>query len=121
MQTRQIDIQTADGAMDCFIARPDGDGPFMPVLFYMDVPGIRQELRDMAMRVASDGFLCVLPDLYYRSGKVRFDLRKGESELKKMFAEGSKLTNQMIVSDTAAMLAHLDADPQLMKEIGPSR
>ena len=107
MQEYNVDVPTADGAMDCFIAMPDGDGPFMPVILYMDVPGIREELRDMTRRLASDGFMGVLPDLYYRAGKVRFDLSRGESELQKMFAMGSQLTNAMIIADTAGLLDHL--------------
>jgi len=73
----------------------------------MDVPGIREELRDMTRRLASDGFMGVLPDLYYRAGKVRFDLSKGQSELQKMFAMGSQLTNAMIMSDTQGLLDYL--------------
>ena len=41
METYNIDVKTADGEMDCFIAHPQGGGPFAPVILYMDVPGIR--------------------------------------------------------------------------------
>jgi carboxymethylenebutenolidase len=109
MNTFNTDIVTVDGAMDCFVAHPDGPGPFAPIILYMDVPGIREELRDFARRLADDGFLCVLPDLYYREGKVRFDLSKGESELKKMFAIGSTLSNAMVMRDTQAILDYLAA------------
>ncbi len=118
MQTSNVDVSTPDGSMDCFVAKPDGDGPFTPILLYMDVPGIREELHDFARRLASDGFLCVLPDLYYREGKVRFDLSKGESELKKMFAVGGKLTNAMILRDTQGMLDYLDGLAEAKQETG---
>ena len=111
MQEFNTDIATADGQMDCFIAHPDGQGPFAPVILYMDVPGIREELRDFARHIAEAGYLCVLPDLYYREGKVRFDLSKGESELKRMFAVGGALSNAMVMRDTRGMLDYLDASP----------
>lgn len=104
MQTFNLDIATNDGAMDCYIAHPDGTGPFSPVILYMDVPGIRPELQRFAQRLAAAGYLCVLPDLYYREGRVRFDLAKGREEMKRMFAAGAKLTNAMIVRDTAGIL-----------------
>ncbi len=85
MPTYNADVPTVDGFMDCFIAHPDGEGPFAPIILYMDVPGIRQELEDFAQRLAADGYMCVLPDLYYRDGKVRFDLSKGAEELQRMF------------------------------------
>ncbi len=100
-------FDTADGRMESFVTHPDGAGPFAPVILYMDVPGIREELRDFARRISSQGYLCVLPDLYYREGRVRFDLSKGEEELKRMFAVGSKLTNAMVLTDTRGILDYL--------------
>ena len=34
----------------------------------MDAPAIREELRDMARRLASCGYYVMLPNLYYRAG-----------------------------------------------------
>ena len=61
-----FEIRTGDGLMDCFAAHPGGDGPFPPVILYMDAPGIREELRDITRRIAGQGYFCLLPDLYYR-------------------------------------------------------
>ena len=118
MHTFNVDVPTADGQMDCFVAHPDGPGPFTPVILYMDVPGIREELRDMTRRLADDGFLGVLPDLYYRDGKVRFDLSKGQSEFEKMFAAGSALSNAMILRDTQGILDYLAAQEIAKDEVG---
>ncbi|MEM7097826.1 MAG: dienelactone hydrolase family protein [Pseudomonadota bacterium] len=118
MQTFNVDVVTPDGQMDCFIAHPDGPGPFTPVILYMDVPGIREELRGMTRRLADDGFMGVLPDLYYREGKVRFDLSKGESEFKKMFAVGGALTNEMIMHDTQGLLDYLDRQDNARSLVG---
>ncbi|MDP6828451.1 MAG: dienelactone hydrolase family protein [Pseudomonadales bacterium] len=118
MQTFNVDVKTPDGAMDCFIAHPDGDGPFHPVMLYMDVPGIREELRDFARRLAGDGLMGVLPDLYYREGKVRFDFSKGESELQKMFTLGSQLTNAMIMRDTQGILDYLAGQENAHSDTG---
>ena len=40
-----------------------------PVLLLMDAPGIRQELHDMASRLATVGYFVLLPNLYYRAGR----------------------------------------------------
>ena len=39
MIEKQIDIPTADGAMNSFVVHPEEGGPFPVVLFYMDAPG----------------------------------------------------------------------------------
>ena len=46
----------------------NADGPHPIILFYMDAPAIREELRDMARRFAAVGYYVMLPNLYYRSG-----------------------------------------------------
>ena len=66
MIERHLDIATADGAMNSFVVFPEEGGPFPVVLFYMDAPGKREELHDMARRLAAVGYFVVLPNLYYR-------------------------------------------------------
>ncbi|MEK9707745.1 MAG: dienelactone hydrolase family protein, partial [Alphaproteobacteria bacterium] len=61
------DIPTGDGAMETFICRPERGDPCPPVLFLMDAPGIREELYDMARRLATVGYCVLLPNLYYRA------------------------------------------------------
>ena len=57
-----IDIPTRAGAVPTFVCHPERDGPHPPVLFLMDAPGIRDELRDMVRRLASVGYLVLLPN-----------------------------------------------------------
>ena len=47
MIDRELDIQSADGAMNTFVTHPEEGGPHPVVLFYMDAPGKRGELHDM--------------------------------------------------------------------------
>jgi carboxymethylenebutenolidase len=68
MIERQIEIQTEDGQMNTFICHPERLGPHPAVIFLMDAPGIREELRDMARRLGTVGYYVMLPNLYYRSG-----------------------------------------------------
>src|SRR5678815_5231204 len=65
MIDREMDIQTADGAMNTFVTHPEEGGPHPVVLFYMDAPGTRAALHDIARRLGSVGYFIVLPNLYY--------------------------------------------------------
>lgn len=47
MIEKELDIPTADGAMNTFVVYPDEGSPHPVVLFYMDAPGKREELHDM--------------------------------------------------------------------------
>ena len=112
MIEHHLDIPTADGPMNAFITHPEEGGPFPVILFYMDAPGKREELHDMARRLATVGYYVVLPNLYYRETR-EFDLitgTKGETR-EAMFQLMHGLSDSMVASDTEAMLAHVDADP----------
>ena len=55
MRTTTVEVPTSDGAADAYLARPDGDGPFPAVLFFMDAFGLRPRLAEMAERIAARG------------------------------------------------------------------
>ena len=55
MIEQQLDITTADRQMPTFIVHPEERGPHPVVLFQMDAPGMRSEIRNMARRLATAG------------------------------------------------------------------
>ena len=71
MYEQLVEITTPSGAMETFITRPQVGGPFAPVILYMDIWGVREELYDIARKVATVGYCCLVPDLYHRQGRVR--------------------------------------------------
>src|SRR4051812_33932048 len=103
-------VTTKHGRMPAFMACPDGAGPFPPVIFYMDAPGIREELRNMVRRIAKQGYVCLLPDMYYRLGTIRFDIPRRDDAMSGVIrAAMNSLSNALVTDDTAAMLAWFDA------------
>ena len=44
-----VDVPTKDGAMETFVCHPERGGPYSPILFLMDAPGIREELYEAAL------------------------------------------------------------------------
>jgi carboxymethylenebutenolidase len=114
MIEQRIDLQTDDGTMDTYIVRPDGTGPWPAVVLYMDAFGIRPDLRGMAGRLASHGYVVALPNLYYRAGGYApFDpveVAKGGAERMRFRAMIDSLDGTKVMRDTAAIVAHLDRD-----------
>ena len=106
----EVAITTADGSMNAFVVRPDEGGPFPVVLFYMDAPGKREELHDMARRIATTGYLVVLPNLYYRK-TPEFVMEWGEEGRKRMFEMTRHLSVGLIMDDTQALLQFVDDHP----------
>lgn len=106
------DITTRAGAMETFIVHPERNGPYPPVLMLMDAPGIRDELYDMARRLATVGFYVLLPNLYYRAGrdtKYGPDVTtKGSAEQARMRAVRTKMTIPPVMEDIADMIGFID-------------
>jgi len=115
---RTIELATRDGACTTFIVHPERDGPHPVILFYMDAPAIREELRDMARRFASAGYYVMLPNLYYRAGVMELGPLSPDPDhpgRKKMFELMYSLTIPLVMSDTDALLAYADGDPAASK------
>lgn len=110
MQERRVNLDTEQGSMETFVVHPDGNGPFPVVLFYMDAPAIREELYEMARRIAGEGYYVMLPDFFYRFGVLRFPARNEKSRAI-WRAAMAHMSNAEVMDDTRAMLAHIDADP----------
>lgn len=112
MIEQHLDLATADGAMNTFVVHPEEGGPFPVVLFYMDAPGKREELHDMARRLASAGYLVVLPNLYYRNTRDFWLKERTEAGLAHMFSLMATLDRGTTLCDTQAMLDFVDAHAQ---------
>jgi carboxymethylenebutenolidase len=118
MIEQDVFITTKYGIMPSFAACPEGPGPYPAVILYMDAPGIREELRNMARRIAKHGYYCLLPDLYYRLGTLRFDIpRRNDAMSVVIRGAMNSLSNAMVTDDTAGMIGFLDA--QDMVKSGP--
>jgi carboxymethylenebutenolidase len=115
-----VDIPAKDGPMEAFVCHPQKKGPWPAVIFYMDAPGIREELHDMARRLASVGYFVVLPNLYYRQGRgitlspACTDDRSPEH--KRMFELMFTLNNGLIAEDTGTLLNFIDQHEAARKE-----
>jgi carboxymethylenebutenolidase len=112
-------LSTTAGGMDTFVCHPEHPGPWPVVIFYMDAPGIREELRDMVRRIATVGYYVMLPNLYYRHGTgtvlAPAASDPNSPERRRMFELLKSMTNAMAVEDTTALLAFIDDDPAARK------
>ena len=81
MHEKTVNVPTADGSMETFVVHPEEGGPFAPVVVYMDVWGLREELCDIARKIAVVGYYVMLPDLYYRQGRVRHQWRDAQGRM----------------------------------------
>ena len=107
MIDRQIEIATPDGRTSTFICHPERGGRHPVILFFMDAPAIREELRDMARRLASVGYYVMLPNLYYRSSVMELGPLPADPdapERQRMVALMNSLSIPKVMADARALL-----------------
>ncbi len=120
MIDRQIEIPTRDGRTTTFISHPERGGPHPIILFYMDAPAIREELRDMARRLATSGYYVMLPNLYYRAGVMELGPLPADPESperKRMFELMASINIPLVMEDTRALLAYADGEAAARKDL----
>jgi carboxymethylenebutenolidase len=122
MIEKHIDIPTADGQMDAFMTHPEEGGPFPAVVVLMDIWGLREELFDVARRIAIVGYHCTVPNFWYRRGRVRYEFRDEKGRMRslnaipkevqdEMVANMNQVTDAMAMADIGAVLKFLDGEP----------
>jgi carboxymethylenebutenolidase len=113
MSDDQISIRTQDGECPAYVFTPSDSGLHPAVIFYMDGLGIRPTIFDMAQRLADNGYVVLVPDLFYRAGRYE------PLDPKEVFASGDmraaighllgSTDNRRAGEDTEAFLAYLDS------------
>lgn len=133
MNEQTINVATPNGSMETFIAHPAAPGRYPVIILYMDVWGIREELRDVARRLANAGYCCLLPDFYYRFGVIRNEFRDASGRMaslrsltheqqEQVRAPMRRLSDAMVMDDTAVLIEFIAnlgiAAPDVLAAVG---
>ena len=122
MPHEQVSIQTGDGSCPADVLTPEGAGPWPAVIMFMDALGIRPAIIGVAERLAGNGYVVLLPDLFYRFGRYEpmdpntvfaGDVRAAIGPM------ASTTGNRKAAEDTKAFITYLDTrDDVRLPKIG---
>lgn len=119
MSQQQVSIQTKDGVCKAWILTPDGKGPWPGVIFYMDGFGIRPTMVEMANHIAKQGYLVLLPDLFYRFGPYGpydpKEVMKGDFRAI-MGPLMASTDNHKAAEDTASFLSYFESRDDVVRD-----
>jgi carboxymethylenebutenolidase len=103
-----VQIPGKDGSFEGFVARPTGDGSYPAVIVVMEAFGLNAHIKDVAERIAREGFVTVAPDMYHRAGRSSV---VGYDNLPEAIRLMTALTDDQIVADMSAVTAYLQQQP----------
>src|SRR5437016_5192021 len=115
-----VEVKTPDGTCDAAFIHPK-TGSHPGVLIWPDVFGLRPSMRDMAKRLAADGYSVLVPNPFYRVSKApftdasKFDFGNPDdmAKLKPLMASVNAAGNAE--KDATAYVAFLDAQKEVNK------
>lgn len=116
---RDVEVKTADGQCDAVLFHPAGKGTWPAVLVWTDIMGLRPVFREMGRRLASQGYVVLVPNPFYRSKRAPviegpFDFGNADQRAV-LFGYMEKLTPAAAAEDSKSYLAFLDAQSQTNK------
>ena len=116
-----VSVQTPDGVADAFFVH-SAKGKHPAVILWPDIAGLRDAYKEMARRLAADGFAVLAVNHYYRAAKApmlntmaEWRTPAGQDKLKPAIAT---LSPANTVRDAAAFVAWLDQQAAVDKRKG---
>lgn len=113
---RDVEIKTADATCDAYFVAP-ASGKHPGVLIWPDIRGLRPAFRQMADRLAGEGYavLCVNPFYRWQKSPVVDAANDFNNPAirEKLFGYLKQLNKQLVETDATAHLAFLDAQQEV--------
>ena len=116
-----VTVKTPDGECDAAFIHP-ASGSHAAVIVWPDAFGLRPAMRDIAKRLAADGYSVLVPNPFYRVAKSpvftdvsNFNFSNPTDRAKLQPLMSSITAAGAAEKDAAAFVAFLDAQPQVNK------
>lgn len=69
MKEQDLQLTVPDGTVDAVLFTPEEGKSFPGILFIPDIGGIRDTMRQMARRLAGEGYTVLMPNPFYRTSR----------------------------------------------------
>jgi carboxymethylenebutenolidase len=111
MSEQDFQISMPDGSSDAVLFRPEGSAICPGVLYFTDIGGIRAVNRESAARLSKQGYIVLMPNIFYRTGRAPLQpvmrTLDDEGRRKRMAELASPLTPEAIERDASAYIDFL--------------
>jgi carboxymethylenebutenolidase len=117
MKTRNIQVPMRDGVMGAHLAIPDRT-PLGAIIAIMEIWGVNHTMREHAREFAQAGFVCLVPDLFWRQqpGVELYDANP--DHVRKAFDLYYDFDYDLGVQDMVDTRNHLECLPECNGKVG---
>lgn len=98
--------------IDAYLARPLGAGPHPGVVLIHHMPGWDEASKEMARKLAYNGYACISPNLHFREGK------SNSADNSASVRDAGGMPDARTMGDVAAAIAYLNTLPYHNGKVG---
>jgi carboxymethylenebutenolidase len=117
IRSERVRIPVGGGTMGAYLVRPADAAPRAGVIVYMEIFGVNAHIRDVADRVAREGYAVLAPDFFHRTHpgiELGYDEAGMGTGMKGLMA----LDADQMIADVQAALAFLRKQPNVTGKVG---
>ena len=107
VRTEEVTIDVEGQKMPAFLALPAGAGPHPAVIVFEEIFGVNTHIRDVAQRLAGEGYVALAPDYHHRAWTPGTQLGYTDADGQRGMALIPKLSAEGLTADIAAARGYL--------------
>jgi len=112
IRTEMDSLPTADGLMPAYVCRPAGAGSHAAVIVVMEAFGLNAHIKDVAERIAREGYVTIAPDLFYRFGSPIVPYE----DVPRALGYIQKFDDAVLMAELGVVIQHLKGRPEVRSD-----
>jgi carboxymethylenebutenolidase len=112
IRTEMDSLPTADGLMPAYVCRPADAGAHAAVIVVMEAFGLNAHIKDVAERIAREGYVTIAPDLFYRFGSPVVPYE----DVPRALGYIQKFDDAVLMAELGVVIQHLKGRPEVRSD-----
>ena len=101
MLTKTVILAVKDAnEMNAFVVIPEGKGPFPAVIVFQEAFGVNAHIKDVAGRIANEGYIAIAPELFHRTAPPGFE--SGYTDFSLVMPHFQAINTDTLINDSRA-------------------
>jgi len=100
-----VQLNTSDGKMDAYVAKPKDGGSYPGIVVIQEAFGVNDHIKKVTERLAAEGYVAIAPDIFHREAERIIPY----SDMPKAIATLQRVQDAKAMEDVGAAIAHLKA------------
>ena len=100
--------------MNAFVVIPEGKGPFPAVIVFQEAFGVNAHIKDVAGRIANEGYIAIAPELFHRTAPPGFE--SGYTDFSLVMPHFQAINTDTLINDSRAAYDWLYAQDNVIKD-----